>query len=322
MIGIYKILNTIDNKSYYGSSKNIKKRWYDHKNQLRKNKHHNTILQRAWNKYGEDTFQFKIIEECDEKDLLLIEQKYLNINPGYNIGLKSSGGDNITNNPNKEKIIEKISSSVKKRYSNMTKEEIDKIHSRPGNSNYNWKGGVSLKYCKCGKQISPINETCCKCRNRNGEKNPFYGKTHTKENIEKFTKKYKNICLHHNEKKVIIENIEYKSLMDASKKLGISNTVIRWRCLSKNPKYKNYNVMGVKKISYSPEEIKQRHGEKKIGKKKHHNKILIIDEIEYRTLKDASQSLGIHPMTIRGRILSKKIEFKNYKYKNDGHNCI
>lgn len=40
-----------------------------------------------------------------------------------------------------------------------------------------------------------------------------------------------------------------------------------------------------------------------------------IDEIEYRTLKEASQILTIHPMTIKGRLLSKRIEFDNYKYK-------
>ena len=33
MIGIYKITNLINNKSYVGQSKNIKKRWNQHRNE-------------------------------------------------------------------------------------------------------------------------------------------------------------------------------------------------------------------------------------------------------------------------------------------------
>ncbi|MEN6292413.1 MAG: GIY-YIG nuclease family protein, partial [Methanobacterium sp.] len=63
MIGVYKISNKIDGKSYYGSSKNIEKRWLRHKNELNKNKHINILLQRAWNKYGEENFIFSVVEE-------------------------------------------------------------------------------------------------------------------------------------------------------------------------------------------------------------------------------------------------------------------
>ena len=52
MIGIYRIKNLVNEKCYYGSSKNIEKRWKTHLNQLRNKKHINSILQRAWNKYG------------------------------------------------------------------------------------------------------------------------------------------------------------------------------------------------------------------------------------------------------------------------------
>ena len=44
MIGIYKIVNSINNKIYVGSAKNIKKRWSAHKSDLNKNKHHNKHL--------------------------------------------------------------------------------------------------------------------------------------------------------------------------------------------------------------------------------------------------------------------------------------
>lgn len=77
MIGIYKILNTVNNKVYIGSSVNIQNRWNKHKALLRHNKHENPKLQNSWNKYGEEVFEFIIIEECDENVLLEKEQNYL-----------------------------------------------------------------------------------------------------------------------------------------------------------------------------------------------------------------------------------------------------
>jgi hypothetical protein len=47
----------------------------------------------------------------------------LDLQPDYNIGIKSSGGDNLTRNPNRGGIIQKITESVKKRYGLMTDEE-------------------------------------------------------------------------------------------------------------------------------------------------------------------------------------------------------
>lgn len=47
MIGIYKILNTANNKVYIGSSININNRWAKHKALLRHNKHENPKLQNS-----------------------------------------------------------------------------------------------------------------------------------------------------------------------------------------------------------------------------------------------------------------------------------
>ena len=73
MIGIYAIKNIINDKIYIGSSKNLHKRIDDYKYNLRHNKHRNQYLQNAWNKYGEKSFEFNIIEECLEENLILKE---------------------------------------------------------------------------------------------------------------------------------------------------------------------------------------------------------------------------------------------------------
>jgi len=46
-------LNKINKKRYIGQTYSIKNRFYRHKNELLKNKHNNTHLQNAWNKYGQ-----------------------------------------------------------------------------------------------------------------------------------------------------------------------------------------------------------------------------------------------------------------------------
>jgi group I intron endonuclease len=77
--GIYKIVNQIDGRYYVGSSCNIKERWSKHKRLLRQGNHTNDFLQRAWKKYGEDSFKFEIVESVVKSDLLIREQLYLNI---------------------------------------------------------------------------------------------------------------------------------------------------------------------------------------------------------------------------------------------------
>jgi group I intron endonuclease len=69
MIGIYKIENKVNGKVYVGQSVNIESRWKAHKSELRRDTHYNTHLQKSWNKYGEDNFEFSVIEECLEQEL-------------------------------------------------------------------------------------------------------------------------------------------------------------------------------------------------------------------------------------------------------------
>ena len=92
--GVYKITNTINNKIYVGSTANklgFIARWKHHLSRLRKNKHCNQHLQRAFNKHGEGALIFEILETCEKDHCIPLEQKYLDslkpYNPtiGYNI---------------------------------------------------------------------------------------------------------------------------------------------------------------------------------------------------------------------------------------------
>ena len=75
--GIYMIQNLVNGKMYIGQAVDIERRWRHHRSVLRGNDHDNKHLQRAWNKYGEDNFEFTIICECAESQLNTMEEYYI-----------------------------------------------------------------------------------------------------------------------------------------------------------------------------------------------------------------------------------------------------
>ncbi len=75
--GIYRIVCLANKRIYIGSSGNLRKRWKGHFALLRGDKHSNPSLQRAWNKYGEVSFIFEVLELILTPFLLEREQYWL-----------------------------------------------------------------------------------------------------------------------------------------------------------------------------------------------------------------------------------------------------
>lgn len=123
MIGIYKIENKVNSKVYVGQSVNVESRLMQHRSQLRSNKHRNDYLQHAWNKYGEDNFDFELLCECEKEELNDKEIYYIahynstNHDLGYNI---REGGDC---GAMAEETIEKLRGSG----SSLSKEDVRHI---------------------------------------------------------------------------------------------------------------------------------------------------------------------------------------------------
>lgn len=97
---IYKITSKIDGRVYIGQmgGNKIAGRWSHHKSFLSRQKHYNKRLQEAWNCYGRDNFEFKLIEDIPlycAKTLDELEKKWIafydstNMAKGYN---KAPGG--------------------------------------------------------------------------------------------------------------------------------------------------------------------------------------------------------------------------------------
>ena len=74
--GIYRIINKINGKGYTGSAVDLEDRWACHKSLLLRGKHHSKHLQRAWNKDGKDSFEFIMIEQIFDVNLLIEREQY------------------------------------------------------------------------------------------------------------------------------------------------------------------------------------------------------------------------------------------------------
>lgn len=241
--GVYRIVNTSNGKFYLGSTIDFERRWNEHRCGLRANKHINIRLQNSWNKHGERCFDFEVLKQCDPKNILQEEQHYLNeLNPwkqsvGYNIGRSALGGDNLTNHPDRLNIVKKLSSWSKSMWARRTPEEREEFSkNRSGDKNPNWKGGVSKKNCEgCGKEIFPYHRFCSKC-SKIGNRNPFFGKTHSTETLEKMGNKRKlnPHKLPNNSKYIFAEGTVYPSANKAAIALNISRGLINHR-IKKRP---------------------------------------------------------------------------------------
>lgn len=84
--GIYIVKNIITGEFYLGSAHNFNKRKWRHFSSLKHSKHHSIVLQRAYDKYGKNSFVFEPIFHCLPDDCIKFENHFLTIlAPRYNI---------------------------------------------------------------------------------------------------------------------------------------------------------------------------------------------------------------------------------------------
>ena len=261
---IYKIVNKITKEFYVGSTLYPNKRKKQHFNDLKHEKHHSIYLQRAYNKYGIENFEFIIVKKVNietEIDLRNLEERYIKFcwNSGklYNVSKVGCGGDNLTYHPMLTEIREKQKKSIKQRWDSKTdkeKEEYSKKMKGRGNPNFgnkwteeqkqkasnywknyylthdsNLKGKTFIE--RFGEEkAKEIKEKISKSSpQRSKEKNPFYGKHHTNEAKEKIGKARKGVTPS-DAKKVLYNGVIYTSATECSKKTGINYLTICYRC--------------------------------------------------------------------------------------------
>lgn len=79
MGSIYVIVNLRKLCAYIGSTERpVDYRWRRHRSDLRAGTHHNIFLQRAWRKYGRETFEFDVVQESIKpENLISAEQLHM-----------------------------------------------------------------------------------------------------------------------------------------------------------------------------------------------------------------------------------------------------
>lgn len=225
MIGIYKIENLINHKVYIGQSRNISKRWKNHR--YLANSGQDTYLYRAMNKYGIENFQFTVIEQCsieqlDEREKYWI--KYFQSNDrekGYNLTSGGEGNDSLK--LSKEDIFQ-----IHKDLLQMSQKEIANKYnidqstiSRINTGESYLIEGISypirnyfekeIKKCvNCGKEVYGNNLYChnCAMKNRRKVERP------NRDELKKL--------------------IRTKSFLEIGKEFGVSDNAIRKWCKSEN----------------------------------------------------------------------------------------
>lgn len=137
--GIYKVTNLVTDKVYIGSAVHLQKRKCIHFSTLRNNKHDNSHLQRAYNKYGMDSFKWEILCICDTEFLISNEQESINSYSKilgwknlYNIRIIANSNLGIKLGPHSEETRRKMSLALKGRtFSEEHRRKISLAHSKP-----------------------------------------------------------------------------------------------------------------------------------------------------------------------------------------------
>ena len=113
---IYEIQCTVSGKAYVGSWTNPRRRFATHRWMLRTGRHYNPHLQRAWDKYGEEAFDFAVVETCPEPVQFKSEQRRFGHRPWnqlYNIARVARKGGTREGIPYKEATKKKIRGALR-----------------------------------------------------------------------------------------------------------------------------------------------------------------------------------------------------------------
>lgn len=230
---IYKIECKITNTVYIGQTKNLKRRFDDHKYKLRHSEHYSEFMQNDFDIYGEENFIFEILENVPDNKLDERERFWIKEYPKiYN---KENGG--IRDKQLADETKSKLSIKAKKRYKTHarflnTPEAIKKRSI----SNTGKKRNEAFK-----RKMSEL------ASSRTGEKNSFYGHKHSKETRRKISEANKGKSDGGKPKIPIVainlktgERREYSSKADASKDMFPSRSFIDKVLKGEKSHYKGY----------------------------------------------------------------------------------
>jgi group I intron endonuclease len=197
--GIYKITNNSNRKCYIGKAININNRWQKHISGFNHGKGVNSHFQSAWDKYGEESFSFEILETCETSDNIneILSNKeiyYIQLYKsnqrefGYN---KTSGGEGGTQS---EESNIRRSLSLKKTLSDPNYKIARSLQVKGENNTFFSKkhseeSKEKMRDVKIGRKLSEEHRNKISLHLINTP--PFRGKRHSDETKRKISEKTK-----------------------------------------------------------------------------------------------------------------------------------
>ncbi len=251
-IAAYVLVEPNTGFCYYGSTGDIKNRLDRHYRELRAGSHHNPGLQAVWDQYGslvEHVFPCETREEAYKWEAAYIESNKFG-GGMLNVGLSVSGGDNLTLNPRREEIITEMTESLNTRYADMSADERKRVYGKAGIANgmFGRTHTSEARALQSAAQTAEVRRATSErfkgvplkphvkqalsehAKTRTGEKNSFFGKTHSVETRQRIREqKLANPTIPANSRKVEVDGIVYDSLSAAARQTGISPALMVYR---------------------------------------------------------------------------------------------
>lgn len=266
---VYKLELVKSGHFYIGSTDNLDKRINRHALDLANDRHHNIKFQAVYNKYGGKLI-FTVLSTHKNRDLAYkSEDKFIRkfqSNPKLlNIGKSAVGGDNLTRNPNKKIIVDRMTKSINTRYSKMTDEDRSAKYGKPGELNPMWGRTHTKKVRDASSTRAKGNSYALGCirsqefcarisaqaKLRVGDKNPFFGRHHSEDTraLMSATRSKKEADNRENgiysvqARSVLIEGKVFHSVSEAARQLGVCAGTIVYRVRSSSSLFVNYKYL-------------------------------------------------------------------------------
>lgn len=196
MSGIYMYVNKINNKKYIGQSVNLLRRKREHKHRFlnESSKEYNSLIHRAFRKYGLDNFEYHVLERCSASDLNEREVFWIKYHDSFEKGYNQSEGGQYTITPHimteemLEGIIEDLLAKEITQEKISIKYNVSQALVSQINTGENWyqedldypirKGSIKNVYVclDCGVEITRHGIRCINCshKEKRGERpDPF-----------------------------------------------------------------------------------------------------------------------------------------------------
>lgn len=236
---IYQIINRNTGKFYIGRSKSFKSRFSTHKKELRGGYHPNIHLQRAWNQEGEEVFDFVIFmridtgdKDKDEKLARINEQLlldfYFPLDLLYNLSTSSETG-----------VLrgEAHTHYGKKGLAWMSPEAREKVYYHLKTRDISGDKNPFYGRSHSEETLRILREKCAMY----GEDNPFYGRSHSEESRKRISESKKGQGSGDKNpvaRSVSVNGVTYTTVKEAARATGVCLATFHKRL--KSDKYPEY----------------------------------------------------------------------------------